>query len=295
MDPLGLKIIFVTCLVFVPLERLFALRPGQKVFRQHWGNDLIFLLLNGILIKLGLLAVIALSIFAASRVVPASWQATIGGLPYWVQLPLLIVVSDLGFYWTHRMFHAVPWLWRFHAVHHSIEELDWLAAARVHPVDQILTKGVSLVPIVALGFSEWAIGVYALLYQWQSVLIHANVRIGFGPFRLLFASPEFHHWHHSNDREARDRNFAGQLTFLDALFGTLHMPRGQMPKDLWTGPADAAALRAATVASLHRRRGASIHAGGDAAHRSCGRTCRRRSFASHQIGVGFNSMSPVRD
>jgi sterol desaturase/sphingolipid hydroxylase (fatty acid hydroxylase superfamily) len=229
MDPLGLKVILITFLVFVPLERLFALHTEQKVFRRGWANDLVFLLVNGLLIKLGLLAVIALSIFAAALIVPASFQAMVGGLPYWVQIPLVIVLSDLGFYWTHRMFHAVPWLWRFHAIHHSIEELDWLAAARVHPVDQILTKGVSLVPVVALGFSEWAIGVYALLYQWQSVLIHANVRFRFGPLRLLFASPEFHHWHHSSDREARDRNFAGQLSFLDALFGTLHMPRGQMP------------------------------------------------------------------
>jgi sterol desaturase/sphingolipid hydroxylase (fatty acid hydroxylase superfamily) len=230
MDPFGLKIIFITFLVFVPLERLFALHPQQKVFRRDWANDLIFLLLNGILIKLGLLAVIVLSILGAAWIVPASLQATVGGLPYWVQIPLVIVLSDLGFYWTHRMFHAVPWLWRFHAVHHSIEELDWLAAARVHPVDQILTKGVSLVPVVALGFSEWSIVVYAFLYQSQSVLIHANTRIGFGPLRLLFASPEFHHWHHSAQREARDRNFAGQLSFLDALFGTLHMPSGQMPK-----------------------------------------------------------------
>jgi len=228
MDPFGLKVIFITFLVFVPLERLFALHP-QKVFRRGWANDLIFLFLNGLLIKLGLLAVIGASIFAAAQILPASFQAAIGGLPYWVQIPAVIVLSDLGFYWTHRMFHAVPWLWRFHAIHHSIEELDWLAAARVHPVDQILTKGVSLVPVVALGFSEWAIGVYALLYQWQSVLIHANVRIRFGPLRLLFASPEFHHWHHSSQLEARDRNFAGQLSFLDALFGTLHMPRGQAP------------------------------------------------------------------
>ncbi|MBR1251472.1 sterol desaturase family protein [Bradyrhizobium sp. AUGA SZCCT0169] len=229
MDPLGLKVILITCLVFVPLERLFALHKEQKIFRRGWANDLVFLLVNGILIKLGLLAVIALSIFAAASIVPASIQGTVGGLPYWVQIPLVIVLSDLGFYWTHRMFHAVPWLWRFHAIHHSIEELDWLAAARVHPVDQIVTKGVSLVPVVALGFSEWAIGAYALLYQWQSVLIHANVRVGFGPLRQLFASPEFHHWHHSSDIEARDRNFAGQLSCLDALFGTLHMPRGQMP------------------------------------------------------------------
>jgi sterol desaturase/sphingolipid hydroxylase (fatty acid hydroxylase superfamily) len=229
MDPFGLKIIFITFLVFVPLERLFALHPEQKAFRRDWANDVIFLFFNGLLIKLGLLAVIAVSIFAATQIVPASFQAAIGGLPYWVQLPLVIVLSDLGFHWTHRMFHAVPWLWRFHAIHHSIEELDWLAAARVHPVDQILTKGVSLVPVVALGFSEWAIGVYALLYQWQSVLIHSNVRFRFGPLRFLFASPEFHHWHHSDQREARDKNFAGQLPFLDALFGSLHLPRGQAP------------------------------------------------------------------
>ena len=157
----------------------------------------------------------------------SSFQDAVGSLPYWVQLPLVIVLSDLGFYWTHRMFHAVPWMWRFHAIHHSIEELDWLAATRVHPVDQILTKGVSLVPLLALGFSEWAIGVYALLYQWQSFFIHANVRFRLGPLRLLFTSPEFHHWHHSRDIEARDRNFAGQLSFLDALFGTMHLPPGQ--------------------------------------------------------------------
>jgi len=228
MDPFGFKVIFITVLVFIPLERLFAMHP-QKVFRRNWGNDLIFLFLNGILIKLGLLAVIVAVIFAAAWIVPASFQAMVGGLPYWVQIPAVIVLSDLGFYWTHRMFHAVPWLWRFHSIHHSIEELDWLAAARVHPVDQILTKGVSLIPVFALGFSEWAIGVYALLYQWQAVLIHSNVRVGFGPLRFLFASPEFHHWHHSNHREARDRNFAAQLSFLDALFGSFHLPRGQIP------------------------------------------------------------------
>ena len=146
MDPFGLKVIFITVVVFIPLERLFAMHP-QKVFRRNWGNDLIFLFLNGILIKLGLLAVVVAVIFAAAWIVPTSFQATVGGLPYWVQIPAVIVLADLGFYWTHRMFHAVPWLWRFHSIHHSIEELDWLAATRVHPVDQILTKGVSLVPV----------------------------------------------------------------------------------------------------------------------------------------------------
>ena len=84
-------------------------------------------------------------------------------------------------------------------------------------------------PVATLGFSEWAILIYVVFYQCQTVFIHANVRIGFGPLRFLFASPEFHHWHHTSDREARDRNFAAQLSFLDALFRTLHMPKGQMP------------------------------------------------------------------
>jgi sterol desaturase/sphingolipid hydroxylase (fatty acid hydroxylase superfamily) len=127
------------------------------------------------------------------------------------------------------MFHAVPWLWRFHAIHHSIEELDWLAASRVHPVDQIVTRGVSLAPAFALGFSEWAVGASIVLFHWQAVFVHSNLRIGFGPLRFLFASPEFHHWHHSSDLAVRDRNFAAQLPFLDAAFGTLHMPAGQVP------------------------------------------------------------------
>jgi sterol desaturase/sphingolipid hydroxylase (fatty acid hydroxylase superfamily) len=230
MDPFGFKIILIIFIVFVPLERLFAMYPQQKVFRRDWGNDLVFLLLNGTLTKLGLLAVILGIIFSAAWIVPPSVQAMVGGLPYWVQIPAIIVVADLGFYWTHRMFHAVPWLWRFHSIHHSMEELDWLAASRGHPVDQILTMGVALVPVFALGFSEWAIGVFAWIHQWQSILVHSNVRLGFGPLRFLFVSPEFHHWHHSNEREARDRNFAAQLSFLDALFGSFHLPRGQIPK-----------------------------------------------------------------
>src|SRR4051794_31979580 len=98
MDPFGLKVILITILVFIPLERLFAMHP-QKVFRRNWGNDVIFLFLNGMLIKLGLLAFIVAVIFAAAWIVPASFQAMVGGLPYWVQLPVVIVLSDLGFYW----------------------------------------------------------------------------------------------------------------------------------------------------------------------------------------------------
>ena len=223
-----LKTIFITAIIFIPLERLLALRPQQAIGRAHWGNDLVFLLVNGFPIKFGLLAVTAAAAVVSERMIPEV-RSGVSGLPWWVQLPLAIVLSDLMFYWMHRAFHRFPSLWKFHAIHHSIEEMDWLAASRVHPVDQIMTKGAALIPVVALGFSDWVVATYVLLYFWQSTFIHANVRLRFGPFKFLIASPEFHHWHHSRALEARDRNFAGQLPFLDVLFGTMHLPRGRMP------------------------------------------------------------------
>jgi sterol desaturase/sphingolipid hydroxylase (fatty acid hydroxylase superfamily) len=216
-------------LVFVPLERVLALRPEQRLFRRGWLTDFTHLFVSGVMIKLGLLAFLLVVVLAVERITPSGWRATIAGQPLWVQFPLLLVLADLGFYMAHRAFHTVPILWRFHAVHHSIQEMDWLAGHRVHPVDQILTKGLSLVPVYALGFSTPAVLLFAALYHWQALLIHSNVRIGFGPLKWILASPHFHHWHHADCPEAVDKNFAGQLVFLDMLFGTLYMPAGRMP------------------------------------------------------------------
>ena len=229
MDWANFQGVLIAAVIFIPLERLFAIRAEQKLLRPGWINDLFYLLANGFLIKLCLALIIVATLGLSKWFMPTSIQVMARAQPYWVQFAEIIVIADLGFYAAHRAFHVVPWLWRFHAIHHSIEELDWLAGARVHPIDQILTKGVSIIPIVAFGFSEFAIAAFALLYQWQSIFVHSNLRFKFGPLRYLLASPEFHHWHHAREFEARDKNFAGQLPFLDALFGTLHMPKGKMP------------------------------------------------------------------
>jgi sterol desaturase/sphingolipid hydroxylase (fatty acid hydroxylase superfamily) len=224
-----LKGLLLIAFVFVPLERLLAQHPKQRVFRRGWVNDLIHLYLNGQVASFCFGFLIIGITMAAGWVVPVSVRAAVQGQPYWLQIIEVIVLADIGVYFAHRAFHAVPWLWRFHAIHHSSEELDWLAASRNHPLDQIVTKGFSLLLVTTPGFSDVAIGAYMMLYGWQSMLVHSNVRINFGPLRWLLASPEFHHWHHSNDPEARDKNFAATLPLLDVLFGTLHMPRGQMP------------------------------------------------------------------
>ena len=134
---------------------------------------------------------IAGAIVVSAWLIPPSVRVAVAGQPYWLQIVEVVLVADLGLYFAHRMFHAIPLLWRFHQIHHSIEELDWLAAVRVHPVDQIATKGISLLPVFALGFSDAAIAVFAFLYQWQSILLHSNISIGFGPLRWLIASPDF--------------------------------------------------------------------------------------------------------
>lgn len=226
---IDLRAFLMVALIFIPLERLVALRHDQSIFRAKWGYDLIYTFANKILVALGLAVVVILIGGALSALLPDGVPVWVAALPLLVQVLAAIVIADIGFYAAHRLFHTVPWLWRFHAVHHSIEELDWLAAARVHPIDQIITKGTSILPLFVLGISSEALAVYGVIYLFHSHLLHANVHIPFGPLRWLVASPEFHHWHHANQKEAYDKNFSGQLVLLDILFRTAHMPKGERP------------------------------------------------------------------
>ncbi len=220
----------VAALVFVPVERVLALRREQRIFRSLWRLDLVHVFVTGFLYRLGAVLLAILVGMRLREFVPPAVHEAVAAQPLWLAVVEIIVIADLGFYFVHRAFHEIPWLWRFHAVHHSIEELDFLAAHRVHPIDQILTRALTLLPVTALGFASDALVVFAVLYHWHSLLLHANVRIPFGPLRWLIASPRFHHWHHADDRQARDRNFAGQLAILDLLMGTIHLPAGATPR-----------------------------------------------------------------
>lgn len=217
--------ILVLLLIFIPLERLLPNRKGQAVFRAFWVTDTVYLLFNGLLLRLLFVGLLALALPSIGRIVPADAQAFVAAQPLWVQLPVALLIADLGFYLHHRLFHAVPFLWRFHAIHHSITELDWLAAHRVHPIDQLASSSMSLLPLYALGFSAEAMALHGAIYFVQSHLVHSNTRLSLGPLEWLLASPRFHHWHHANTPAAHDRNFGGQLLIWDLLLGTLHMPQ----------------------------------------------------------------------
>jgi len=160
------------------------------------------------------------------RPVGATWFRA---QPLAAQMIEVLLITDLAGYWMHRAFHRGP-LWRIHAVHHSAESLDWLAATRVHPLNEIVTRVAQLVPLIVAGFDPRVVGAAVPLLTLHAIFIHADVTWDFGPLRWLLSSPRFHRWHHTSEAEGLDRNFAGLFPWIDLLFGTFYMPRGRAPE-----------------------------------------------------------------
>ncbi len=223
-----IKGFIVLFIVFVPLERLFPLHQ-QKTFRHEWLTDATYYLTGFFIGRVGTAVCIALALLLAGGNANSELQRWVSSQPIACQFIAAVVIADVGYYWAHRLLHTVPWLWQFHAIHHSIEEMDWLAAVRVHPVDQIFTKVLQMVPLYWLGFSVQTFGLFALFSAAIAFYVHANTRLKAGYFRWLVATPEFHHWHHANQPGVRNKNLSAQLPLMDFLFGTLYMPSGQHP------------------------------------------------------------------
>ena len=220
----------IAMLVFVPLEHVLPRRKDKKVFRSLWKMDAVYALLGGCVLTLCSIVFLTGSLVALYPFIPEAVRSFTGSLPLLIQVIGFMLIADLGYYAMHRLCHTVPFLWRFHAIHHSIEDMDWLAAHRVHPLDQLLTRTASMMVPLALGASTEALAIWVFIFNWHSLLKHSNVNINFGPLRWIFVSPVFHHWHHANEQHAYDRNFAGQFSFLDQLFGTAIMTEKEQPK-----------------------------------------------------------------
>ena len=215
--------------VFLPLERLFALRTA-KIWRPGIATDLGYYFLSSFVPAVLLGLPMALLASAVHAVVPGGFYDSVGALPLWLRVGLGFVVGEIGFYWGHRLTHRSAWLWRFHAVHHSAEHMDFLVNTRAHPVDMVFTRLCGLVPLYVLGLAGTDAGgarVPALVIvvgTFWGFFIHANLRWRLGPLEWLVATPAFHHWHHTR-RDHIDRNFASMLPVIDRVFGTHHLPR----------------------------------------------------------------------
>jgi sterol desaturase/sphingolipid hydroxylase (fatty acid hydroxylase superfamily) len=157
-------------------------------------------------------------------------------LPLVVQFPLALLFSDLLGYWSHRLHHRAP-LWRFHAIHHSPRDLDWMAGARNHPVAEAAGRICIGIPLILLGVDFRVLAAMIPFIGLWAVFLHANIRWTLGPLRWVIATPHFHRWHHSRSPEAREKNFAALFPIWDLIFGTLYLP-DRLPDDFGVDAAE---------------------------------------------------------
>ena len=206
--------------IFAAIEKIFPLYKGQQIFRREWQTDLVHFAVNHFIVGLALLTVN----FAIHRLF--GWmandtvRATVQSLHFLPQLLLCILCADLVQYCTHRAYHEVPFLWRFHAIHHSAKTMDWLAGSRQHMAELIVTRVGVLGALYVLGFEKAVMDVYIVVVGFQAVFNHANVHLPWGPLKYLIVTPDFHHWHHSSDDIAIDKNYAAHFALIDHLLGT---------------------------------------------------------------------------
>ncbi|WP_317930094.1 sterol desaturase family protein [Halioxenophilus sp. WMMB6] len=216
--------------IFMSLEKLFPKYKNQVILRSGWALDFAYFCFNHLMIS-------AILIYANYHAAHFQWavseglQAAVQAMPLWLQVVLIALCADFVLYWEHRLYHEVKPLWPIHAVHHSVEQLDWLAGSRGHFIQVFSERAMVMVPLYLLGADTSALNIYVTFAALQAVLIHCNLKLSFGPLAAIFVTPQFHHWHHSSERPAIDTNYAAHFVFFDKLFGTYHMP-----KDLW--PAD---------------------------------------------------------
>ena len=228
--------------IFFVIERIAGRGRNrvQPVFRRGWFTDVVYWFATILLTKpfVRLLFIVPAAILVIAKVVPAETfknglYAGFGPLnhqPLWLQSIQIYLLVDFIGYWTHRLFHRGKW-WPFHAVHHSSEDLDWLGSLRVHPVNDMVNKLAQAVPVLMMGYNPAVTLSTAPVLTFYAIFIHANVNWEFGPLRYVIATPVFHRWHHSREREAWDKNSAGLLPLWDLLFGTFYMPRGRYPEN----------------------------------------------------------------
>ena len=139
-----------------------------------------------------------------------------------------LALFDLAIYWTHRWYHEVPFLWRFHAIHHSTEHLDWISGFRNHPLDGTLIAP-AFVFLLAAGFEAEFTGLLAIVQFVLGIFLHANVRWRLRYLHRIVITPEFHHWHHANEPGAINSNYSVFLPAWDIIFGTYFMPKDRRP------------------------------------------------------------------
>ena len=221
--------LFVMTVVFLPVERFWPLHPDQSTFRPQWTTDLFYFVATHLPAQL-----MTLLMFDPGHLcVEVAGDSMAGTHRREPAVSHPAAARDSGrrslAYATHRAFHRIPLLWRFHAIHHSIETMDWVAGSRSHYVDILLTRGLILVPMTIVGFSQAALAGYLVFVSFHATFCHTDFRPRTIWLERYFVTVRYHHWHHAAQPEAVDVNFAIHLPFIDRVFGTQYLPKDAWP------------------------------------------------------------------
>jgi sterol desaturase/sphingolipid hydroxylase (fatty acid hydroxylase superfamily) len=230
-----LLLVFQALQLFRPAEkRLALLRRGFWTDLAYWGfTPLVTRTITRVSVVIAIIPVALLIYGRVDKELLLHGFGPASRLPLALQAILILILGDFIGYWMHRAFHGAR-LWRFHAVHHSSVDLDWLSAVRLHPVNDALMRITGTLPVLSLGFAPVAVAGIAPILTLMAILVHANLDWAWGPLRAVVVSPRFHRWHHTDETNARDKNFAGLFPLWDVLFGTYYMPKDRVPEQFGT-------------------------------------------------------------
>ena len=227
LDWFLLDILMMT-LIFSPIELLWPAYPEQSVFRSQWLTDIVYFLSTHLPIQITTFLILLPATQLSSVLSIPALTNSVGHLPWLVQFFLAVMVADLAEYLIHRAFHKVPFLWRFHAIHHSSKSLDWIAGSRAHIVDDVAVRAFILIPMMCV-FSHNMLVAYLFFVNIHATWAHCN----FGPtvkwLEPFLVQPRYHHWHHTSQAEAIDKNFAIHFPWIDKIFGTHYLPGDKWP------------------------------------------------------------------
>ncbi|HEX4327525.1 MAG TPA: sterol desaturase family protein [Burkholderiales bacterium] len=215
--------LFLMALIYVPIERLWPQYPAQGTFRDQWTLDIVYFLSTHLPIQILSFLIMLPATQATKYLAIPSLQQFIAKAPWLIQFLLAIIVADFAEWFIHRAFHKVPFLWRFHSIHHSSKALDWIAGSRSHFIDDILVRGFILVPLM-LAFSQNVIVAYLVFVTLHATWTHCNFSPNAKWLEKYLVMPRYHHWHHSSQKEAIDKNFAIHFPWIDKLLGTSYFP-----------------------------------------------------------------------
>jgi sterol desaturase/sphingolipid hydroxylase (fatty acid hydroxylase superfamily) len=229
VDPSPVLVGAFVFLLVVPFEKLFPRHRGQPLRRAQVGTDLAYLLVTPLLNVVTITVAVVVGVASLAWLPGLALRPLVALVPASVAPLLGVALFDFAIYWVHRWSHEVPLMWRFHAIHHSTQYLDWVSGFRIHPLDGALLAP-PFVFLLAAGFSPEYTGVLAAVQIVTGIFLHANVRWRWRPLHRVVITPEFHHWHHTAERNAIHSNYSVFLPLWDQLFGTYHMPRDRRPE-----------------------------------------------------------------